>query len=287
MREGMDFADRPRPSNARLLALGVLVPTSGFAAIGRARQGWWWFALFFLCLLALPLSPLVLLVVPPWWLVAVLAPLVLRGGLPPARLWPDVLLRVALGVVCSTVVCTITVEAVEVRRDGMRPTLEVGDHVLASTRELWSRGPERGELIVFARPARTDEDLVKRVVGLPGDTVEVQNDELIVNGSAVRADGEPWSCAEAGSCRREVLDGRAYTIVVNELSPARDFPASTVPPGHYFVLGDNRSHASDSRLWGPVPAGNLKGVLRYVYWSAGPDGVRWSRLGRRLDQGLP
>jgi signal peptidase I len=121
------------------------------------------------------------------------------------------------------------------------PLVDPGDD---PTRYLF-RGPERGDVIVFRDPnlasGQPERDFIKRIIGEPGDVVEVRDRTVFVNGRALQ---EPY-----------VLEPPAYTC-----------PPRRVPEGHYFVLGDNRNNSSDSHLWGPVPKENIIGMAWVNYW---------------------
>jgi signal peptidase I len=102
-------------------------------------------------------------------------------------------------------------------------------------------GPQRGDIIVFRSPVDPTKDFIKRVIGVPGDTVEVRGGQVYVNGNAI---DEPY-----------IRDRAPYIA-----------PRQVVPPGHYFVLGDNRPNSSDSHVWGLVPADNIIGKAWVSYW---------------------
>jgi signal peptidase I len=103
-------------------------------------------------------------------------------------------------------------------------------------------GPQRGDVIVFRYPADPSRDFIKRVIGVPGDTVEILHGTLTVNGQAVKEDYIPQG--------------------VYDMTTAKQ----TVPPRQYFVLGDNRNNSSDSRAWGFVPEENIIGQAMLSYW---------------------
>ncbi|MCL4466991.1 MAG: signal peptidase I [Chloroflexi bacterium] len=103
------------------------------------------------------------------------------------------------------------------------------------------REPERGDIVVFRAPQSPDRDYIKRVIGVPGDRVEVKGDKVYVNGTAL---SEPY-----------IVDAPQY-----------DYPPTTVPPDSYFVLGDHRNNSSDSHVWGMVPRDNMVGVAWVSYW---------------------
>ena len=102
-------------------------------------------------------------------------------------------------------------------------------------------GPNRGDIIVFRSPVQPDKDFIKRVIGVPGDTVEVRGGQVVVNDQPIE---EPY-----------IRDRSPYLV-----------PRQVVPPGHYYVLGDNRPNSSDSHVWGLVPADNIIGRAWVSYW---------------------
>jgi signal peptidase I len=117
------------------------------------------------------------------------------------------------------------------------PFIDAGDR----PERFLFRAPKRGDVIVFRYPEDPSRDFIKRVVGLPGDVVEEREGIVSVNGVTLE---EPYI-----------------------LSPdSRTYPAQTVPPGHYYVLGDNRGNSSDSRVWGFVPEENIVGQAMFSYW---------------------
>lgn len=184
-------------------------------------------------------------------------------------------------------------EAFKIPSGGMAPTLVVGDHIMV---DKLHHSPRRGDVIVFKYPLDPDTDYVKRVVGLPGDIVSISHGQLFINGAALSRERYQDQCPEGldGStaaedfapCVRwhETLDGRSYDIGTDTvLGELRDTYPQAVPTGTLFVLGDNRDNSSDSRVWGYVPLANIKGVVRFVWWSSSGPGARgvarWDRVG--------
>ncbi|MGV9255371.1 signal peptidase I [Streptomyces sp. NPDC003697] len=135
---------------------------------------------------------------------------------------------------------SLLVEPVRVESTSMEPTLQVGDHLLVDERAYWRAAPRRGDLVVFDQ---SGSRLVKRVAAVAGDTVGIEDGVLTVDGRPVT---EP-------SIDRRALDGLYY-------GPAH------VPDGTVFVLGDNRRHSVDSRQFGPVPVGQVRGRVLLRWW---------------------
>jgi signal peptidase I len=159
---------------------------------------------------------------------------------------PLSLLRdIAVSVVLAVVLVVFIYQPVKVEGTSMMPGLTNQERIFINKYEykLSSDAIRRGDLVVFHFPLDPSQSYIKRVIGLPGDSVEIEAGEVFVNGKKL---DEPYVPA----------DYRDYL----------SFPKEPVPAGHYFVLGDHRNSSSDSRMWGFVDRGEIYGKAVFVYW---------------------
>jgi signal peptidase I len=191
------------------------------------------------------------------------------------------------------------VQAFKIPSGSMIPTLLIGDHILvsklsygiqwpsqckfqwgfppincyASNAVVEFGKPQRGDIIVFRFPEDEEKDFIKRIVGIPGDRVQVKNKVVLVNGTP--------------------LDDKAFTqridpgIIDGTINPRDNFGPVTVPEGSYFVMGDNRDQSLDSRFWGYVREEKIRGKAFRIYWSWSGHGqwtewVRWERFAKAI-----
>ena len=197
----------------------------------------------------------------------------------------------------------------------MMPSLLVGDFILVNkfsyglrlpvwhTRITEGDKPRRGEVVVFRYPNDESQDYIKRVVGLPGDHISYYNRRLSVNGKALEITddriyqglAERNEMTGANGCDRaqaqckvviEKTGQTSYTVMTDPASTYSVNGELFVPEGHYFVMGDNRDHSNDSRIWGFVPEENLvgKAVMVWMHWDwrTGGNGLDLSRVGQKI-----
>ncbi len=148
-------------------------------------------------------------------------------------------------IVVALVVRAFLLQAFSIPSGSMESTLEIRDRLLVNKLSYQFGDVERGDIVVFFKPDSLSspyEDLIKRVVGLPGDVVEGRNNQVFINGEALV---EPY------------LDS---DVVI------RDFGPVDVPDGHVFVMGDNRSNSADSRVFGPIGIDRIEGEAFLRYW---------------------
>jgi signal peptidase I len=172
------------------------------------------------------------------------------------------------------------VQAFKIPSGSMIPTLLVGDHILVNkfiygvkmpvTGQVIIpvKEPARNDIIVFKYPLNPSQDFIKRVIGLPGDTIEIINKKIYINGKPLANDHGVF------------LDNR-----IMKEGPRDNFGPVTVPPHSLFVMGDNRDNSADSRFWRFVDYKNIKGKAFILYWSWDSEdfSVRWNRIGHLLE----
>lgn len=189
---------------------------------------------------------------------------------------------IVIAILLALVIRTFIVQAFKIPSGSMEDTLAIGDHILVSkfiygskipftdSRILKFRDPRQGDVIVFEYPEDPSKDFIKRVVGLPGDTVEVKDKKVYVNGKHYVNPHEVHKEEE---------------MIPKEANPRDTKAPVTVPAGSYFVMGDNRDRSYDSRFWGYVSMDKIKGLAFIKYWSWDKDKfrVRFDSIGNLID----
>jgi signal peptidase I len=177
-------------------------------------------------------------------------------------------------------------EAYYIPTGGMAPNILNGDRFLVNKLAYRLRAPERGDLVVFRSPKDRRLTWIKRVIGLPGDTVELKDNEVFVNGRKLERDRVPASSLpalqEQGQAYQETNAGRRYKILLAAVPDEKsNYPKATVPEGSCFVLGDSRDNSTDSRsaTVGFVPLGDVLGQVEFIYLPA----ETWERFGAYRD----
>ena len=169
-----------------------------------------------------------------------------------------------IAVILALLIRTFVVQAFKIPSGSMEPTLLVGDHILVNkfiygVKIPFIRNtiipiskPQRDDVIVFIYPHDTSKDYIKRVIGLPGDRIEIFDRKININGTLYDDKHGVYS---------EVRNGGSLNMAKKRNRP------TIVPENHLFVMGDNRDHSSDSRVWGFVPLKSVKGKAFIIYWS--------------------
>lgn len=144
----------------------------------------------------------------------------------------------------------------------MVPTLDVGDRVLVARFLYRFTSPGRGDIVVFRWPGDGKTVFIKRIIGLPGETVSLEDGHVYVNGREL---AEPYVAKQADG-KPEPTDPAPLLPGTTMAEPWSLNEPYKVPAGTYFVMGDNRMASDDSRVWGPVPSANLIGKAFFIYW---------------------
>ena len=178
-----------------------------------------------------------------------------------SRLFVEYAVILAVALAVAFLVQAFVVKPYKIPSPSMVPTLEPHDRVLVARFLYHFTAPARGDIVVFKYPLDPHVVFIKRLIGLPGDTLSLNDGHVYVNG--VRQN-EPYVLKVNGQTEptnpAPALSGSTMT---DPWSLNRPY---TVPPGHYFMMGDNRLDSDDSRVWGPVPARDLIGKAFFVYW---------------------
>ncbi|HOV91282.1 MAG TPA: signal peptidase I [Syntrophorhabdaceae bacterium] len=177
------------------------------------------------------------------------------------------------------------IQAFKIPSSSMEPTLLIGDHLLVNRLSyvmkvpltdivfLTLGEPQRGDVIVFRYPVDKDKDFIKRVIAKAGDTVEIKDKQVYVNGKKI---DDKWAYFSDN------------TVMPGNVSPKDNLGPIVVPKNSFFVMGDNRDRSLDSRFWGFVEKEHLVGraLILYFSWNNKPKGifdyVRWNRIGRLI-----
>jgi signal peptidase I len=248
---------------------------------------------------------------------------------PLRKLWDEVG-TFAVAVALALSIRAFVIEPYRIPSESMLPTLLIGDHLFVNKftygikipftdwRLPGLRAPARGDVVVFnvtrddrngiypveKRPDLPRDQFVKRLVGLPGDLVEVRSNELYINGERVPREetGDTFEDKDHRTLKvgRENLGGHVHAVLDEPRLPGPPLPPTRIPDGHYLMMGDNRDLSNDSRIWGTIRLADMKGPAFVLYWSWDWDGpwfdlvnpitwwelltdrMRWGRIGDRI-----
>ena len=200
------------------------------------------------------------------------------------REWVEALI---FAVVVASFVRTYFFAPFQIPSGSMLPTIQIGDHIFASMYTYGSPVPfteikffkepiKRGEIIIFPYPRDPSIDYIKRAVGLPGETLEIQNDQVLINGELL---DEPYAYFEPKEKLSKQNNDFSSSYPVSKFGPV------VIPNGKLFVMGDNRYNSADSRFWGFVDSNTVFGKGQMIYWSHDPSSNLFSgyQLNRIFD----
>ena len=185
------------------------------------------------------------------------------------REWVEALI---FAIVVATFVRTYFFAPFQIPSGSMLPTIQIGDHIFASMYSYGSPVPftdiklfkkpiKRGDIIIFPYPRDPSIDYIKRAIGLPGEIIEINNDQVLINGVPLY---EPYAYFEPNEKLSRQDDA------FSSLSPVSKFGPVEIPEGKLFVMGDNRYNSADSRFWGFVDSNTVFGKGQMIYWSHDP-----------------
>jgi len=188
---------------------------------------------------------------------------------------------IIIAIILALIIRTFIVQAFKIPSGSMKPTLLIGDHILVNkfiygvkipvlgNTIISVNKPVRGDIIVFKYPEEPDKDFIKRVIGIPGDSIIIKNKKIFINNNALNQDYGMYTDPYIQPVQTSTRD---------------NYGPVTIPDNSYFVMGDNRDNSLDSRFWGFVDEQAIKGKAFIIYWSWDSDafGVRWKRIGNLL-----
>lgn len=218
--------------------------------------------------------------------------------------WKDYFVTILISVLLALFVRSFVMTAYKVPTGSMQPTLKAGDFIFSyrlayglnlpwSDTTLNEKAPERGDVVVFSYANQPNTSYVKRVVGLPGDKIQIVDGKLVINETALdyelenpaHLDDNPNPEAFDIYLERDL--GTFRRVIFQKNRQEQNFGPLIVPPGEVFLLGDNRDASDDSRYWGTVPTDQIYGKVLFVWLSLdwqkrwGGDrypGIRWQRV---------
>ncbi|RYZ91726.1 MAG: signal peptidase I [Proteobacteria bacterium] len=198
--------------------------------------------------------------------------------------WKDYLVTVLISILLALIVRSFVVTAYKVPTGSMQPTLKAGDFIFSyrlayGLKVPWNDSvvagqlPERGDVVVFSYASQPGTSYVKRVVGLPGDKVQIEGGKLTINDTPLEYELE--SPAQLNdNPNPESFDiflekdlGSYRRVIFQKIRETQNFGPLVVPPGEVFLLGDNRDASDDSRYWGTVPISRVDGKVLFVWLS--------------------
>lgn len=169
-----------------------------------------------------------------------------------SRFLRDVVEVVVPAILLFLVIRTFFLESRFVPTPSMVPTIQIQDRFLLNKTAYWFKTPERYQIVIFKPPARAGakDDFVKRIIGLPGETIKVHKGVVYINKKPL---AEPY--------------------ITPDRAPIMEFNDYIIPDGHVFVMGDNRNNSQDSRYWGSLPIENIKGEAWWRFWPVNRMGI--------------
>ncbi len=161
-----------------------------------------------------------------------------KGG----HLFGEALESVAIAVILAVIIRVFLFQPFYIPSGSMEPTLTKGDRIIVNKFLYRLKEPQRGDIIVFKYPVNPERDFIKRVIGLPGETIQIKESRVYIDGAPIKQSFLP----------EDLRYG--------------DFGPVSIPEDSYFMMGDNRNNSEDSRVWGTLPRKNIVGKAMVIYW---------------------
>lgn len=155
----------------------------------------------------------------------------------------EILESIIVAVVLAFIIRYFLFQPFYIPSGSMEPTLKVGDRIIVNKLLYRFSSPKRGDIMVFKYPVNPDRDFIKRVIGLPGETIEIKDSKVYIDGKILE---QPF--------------------LPPNLKYDRNFAPIKIGEHQYFMMGDNRNNSEDSRFWGTLPEKNIVGKAMFVYW---------------------
>lgn len=176
----------------------------------------------------------------------------------------------AIFIILNTfIVKTYIVQAFKIPAGSMKPTMLIGDRILANKYIYFFSEPKRGDIVIFPFPEEPSKNFIKRIVGIGGDIIEIRDKQVFINNELHQ---------------ENYIFYQDSRILPKNVQPRDNFGPIKIPEDSLFVMGDNRDRSYDSRFWGFVKKSTVKGKAVSIYWSLDRDhnSVRWDRVGKNI-----
>lgn len=191
---------------------------------------------------------------------------------------------IVIAIILALFIRKFIIQAYKIPSGSMLETLQIGDHILVNKFIFYFNDPERGDIIVFKYPVDKKRDFIKRVIGMPGDSLEIKDKNIFINGELLN---EPYTIFKD----KTNAFRRGHPSYLNDpyIRNRDNFGPLIIPEGKYFMMGDNRDFSQDSRYWGLLDRELIEGKALVIYWSWDKqkidffDKIRWNRIGKLLN----
>jgi len=187
---------------------------------------------------------------------------------------------IIIAIILAFIIRKFVIQAYKIPSGSMLETLQIGDHILVNKFIYYLKDPQRGDIIVFKYPKDKKRDFIKRLVALPGETIEIRDKKVYINGILL---DEPYAVFNDSE---NIFNKNHPAYYIDLYARNRDnFGPKVIPEDSYFMMGDNRDYSQDSRYWGFLDQELIEGKALIIYWSWNGSQtnllkkVRWDRIG--------